>query len=353
MAQYSMTTSTVQRSAGSSAVAHAAYVSGQRFIDERTGQEADYTHRSGVECVAPEIVVPDDERGTQIEREALWNMAEDAEKRKDGTPARKVLVALPHELGQAERLAMTQEYAQWIANRYHVAVDFAVHQPDKEGDQRNYHAHMIVTTRELRGGQLADKAQMEWNGSRLKKDGLPSGKAMVHELRERWESIQNDYLKEHAPDVERVSCKRLAVQREAKLQEADRLAKEGKAPEATEARLKAIELDRPAQRHVGFAANEMERREIPTERGELRRLAQQEHAERLGMVAQIRERMAKALEATKDYIERGVAAFEARFQKHQSMQERFAKWEKEQQQKQNEQKKQQPEHERGDWEMEH
>lgn len=342
MAQYSMTTSTVQRSAGSSAVAHAAYVSGQRFMDERTGQEADYTRREGVECVAPAIVVPDDERGKQLEREALWNMAEAAEKRRDGTPARKVLVALPHELGQEERLAMTQEYAKWIANRYHVAVDFAVHQPDKEGDQRNYHAHMLVTTREVRDGQLADKAQMEWNGSRLKKEGLPSGKAMVYELRERWESIQNEHLKEHAPDVEQVSCRRLTVQREAKLQEADRLAQEGKAPEATEARLKAVELDRPAQRHVGWAANEMERREIPTERGELRRQAQQEHAERLGMVAQIRERMARALEATKQTIERGMAAIEAKFQKHQSMQEKFAKWEKQQQQ---EKQKQQPEQE--------
>jgi hypothetical protein len=342
VAQYSMTTSTVQRSAGSSAVAHAAYISGGRLVDERTGAEADYTRREGVECVASEIVVPDDERGAKFEREALWNMAEAAEKRRDGTPARKVLVALPHELGQAERLAMTQEYAKWIANRYHVAVDFAVHQPDKEGDQRNYHAHMLVTTREVRDGQLADKAQLEWNGSRLKKEGLPSGKAMVHELRERWETIQNEYLKEHAPDVERVSCKRLAVQREAKLQEADRLTKEGREPEATEARLKAVELDRPAQRHVGFAANEMERREIPTERGELRRLAQQEHAERLGMVAQIRERMTRALEATKERIERGMAAIEAKFQKHQSMQEKFAKWEKQQQQ---EKQKQQPEQE--------
>src|SRR5271163_4499121 len=165
-----MSTSMVQRSAGSSAVAHAAYVSRSIIVDERTGQQADYTRRDGVEAVAPAIVVPAEERETassKIERGQLWNMAEAAEKRKDGTPARKVLVALPHELGAQERLALTQQYAQWMADRYHVAVDFAVHKPDAKGDQRNFHAHMILTTRELRNGQLADKAQLEWTGSKL------------------------------------------------------------------------------------------------------------------------------------------------------------------------------------------
>jgi hypothetical protein len=261
-----------------------------------------------------------------------------------------VLVALPHELGPDQRLAMTQDYAKWIANRYHVAVDFSMHEPDKEGDQRNYHAHMIVTTREFCGGQLGDKAQLEWNGSRLKKEGLPSGKAMVHELRERWESIQNKYLREHAPEVERVSCKRLAVQREAKLQEADRLAKQGREPEAEEARLKAIELDRPAQRHVGWAATEMERRDVYTDRGNERRQAQKEHAERLSMVAGIRERMTRAMEATKQAVEHGLAAIEAKFQKHQALQERFAQWEKRQQQQRQQEKQKRPEPEH-DWGM--
>ena len=300
MAQYSLNTSMIQRSAGSSAVAHVAYITAAKIVDLRTGQEADYTRRDGVLCLAPEIVLPAGERETQsakIERGQLWNMAEAAEKRKDGNPARKVLVALPHELGPEQRLTMTQQYAQWMADRYGVAVDFAIHKPDREGDQRNYHAHMVLTTRQIRDGQLAEKSQLEWKGAKLKEAGLPSGIAMVYELRESWETIQNEHLSRHAPEVEPVSCQRLKMQREAQLQEADRLQQEGREPEAREAQLKAIELDRTPQQHVGWAATAMERRRepVPTERGEQRRQAQREHQELRSLVAEIRKRIARAL----------------------------------------------------------
>jgi hypothetical protein len=309
MAQYSLNMSMIQRSAGSSAVAHVAYITAAKIVDLRTGQEADYTRRDGVLYLAPEIVLPAGERETQsakIERGQLWNMAEAAEKRKDGNPARKVLVALPHELGPEQRLTMTQQYAQWMADRYGVAVDFAIHKPDREGDQRNYHAHMVLTTRQIRDGQLAEKSQLEWKGAKLKEAGLPSGIAMVHELRESWETIQNEYLSRHAPEVEPVSCQRLKMQREVQLQEADRLQQEGREPEAREAQLKAIELDRTPQQHVGWAATAMERRRepVPTERGEQRRQAQREHQELRSLVAEIRKRIARALAWVEHFTQR-------------------------------------------------
>jgi hypothetical protein len=120
---------------------------------------------------------------------------------------------------------------------------------------------------------------------------------MVHELRESWEAIQNEHLSRHAPEVEPVSCQRLKMQREAQLQEADRLQQEGREAEAREAQLKAIELDRTPQQHVGWAATAMERRRepVPTERGEHRRQAQREHQELRNLVAEIRKRIARAL----------------------------------------------------------
>ncbi|RMR71725.1 MobA/MobL family protein [Pseudomonas savastanoi] len=45
----------------------------------RTGLVHDYTRRGGV--VSTKIMLPD---GTSAERNALWNAAESAEKRKDG-----------------------------------------------------------------------------------------------------------------------------------------------------------------------------------------------------------------------------------------------------------------------------
>jgi hypothetical protein len=178
-----------------------------------------------------------------------------------------------------------------------VAVDFAIHKPDREGDQRNYHAHMVLTTRQIRDGQLAEKSQLEWKGAKLKEAGLPSGIAMVHELRESWETIQNEHLSRQAPEVEPVSCLRLKVQREAQLQAADRLKQEGKETQAREAQLNAIELDRTPQQHVGWAATAMERRRepVPTERGDQRRQAQRQHHELQQLVAQIRRRVARAL----------------------------------------------------------
>lgn len=302
MAQYSMSTATVQRSHGSSAVAHAAYVSGSMLVDERTGQESDYTHRAGVECVASQIVVPTSERETQsaqVGRSHVWNLAEAAEKRKDGRPARKVLVALPHELTPDQRQEAVQEYAQWIADRFHVAVDYAIHTPDREGDQRNYHAHMVMTTREIRDGKLSAKSVLEWEDKKLKAAGLPTGKAMVLELRQQWERVHNQALQKHAPQVEPVSCRALRDQAAAKREEARRLAERGRDEEATEAKLKAVELDRTPQQHVGWQATALERQGIKTERGNDRRAAQAEHKQQLGLVAQIRDRIATLLERGK------------------------------------------------------
>ena len=274
---------------------------GKRKLKVHTFDSVKYpTRREGVLCPASEIVLPAGERETQsgkIGRGQLWNMAEAAERRKDGNPARKVLVALPHELGPEQRFAMTQRYAQWLADRYGVAVDFAIHMPDREGDQCNYHANMVLTTRRVRDGQLTEKSQLEWKGAKLKEAGLPSGIAMVHELRESWESIQNDHLSCHAPEVEPVSCQRLKVQREVQLQRAIGLEQQGKESAAREVQLNAIELDRTPQQHVGWAATAMERRPepIPTERGEQRRQAQREHQELRDLVEAIRRRIARAL----------------------------------------------------------
>lgn len=257
MAQYSLSTSTIQRSKGSSAVAHAAYISGAFLMDARTGREADYTRRSGVEYASPAIVVPDGE--PSIDRAQLWDMAEAAELRKDGTPGRKIRVSLPHEVGAETRLEMSLDYAKWLTRRFHVAVDFAVHEPDKEGDQRNFHTHFVLTTREYRNGELREKAQLEWKGSKLKEQGLPSGIAMMHEIRQRWEYTENNYLIGHDPKIPKVSCKRLSVQKEAALNRADQWVKQGREEQAEAARLKAVELSRTPQQHVGWKATAMER----------------------------------------------------------------------------------------------
>jgi len=144
LASYHLAVKSVSRSTGRSAPAAAAYRSGQRLLDERTGLVHDYTRRSGVEATA--ILTPVGAAWAQ-DRAALWNAAEAAEKRKDAKVAREYEVALPAELDAAGRLDLAREFAAALVDRYGVVADIAVHKPGKEGDQRNWHAHVLTTTR--------------------------------------------------------------------------------------------------------------------------------------------------------------------------------------------------------------
>ena len=48
-----------------------------------------------------------------------------------------------------QRLELTREFAQGLADRYGVAVDFAIHSPHGKTDIRNHHAHIMMTTRKV------------------------------------------------------------------------------------------------------------------------------------------------------------------------------------------------------------
>ncbi len=129
MAIYHCSTKPLARSSGRSAVAAAAYRSGDCLVDERQGIEHDYTRRRGV--IHAELVLPEG-AGTWTRAE-LWNAAEKAEKRKDSRTAREWEVALPEELGDQERLELALRFARGLASKYGCAVDVALHAPDREG----------------------------------------------------------------------------------------------------------------------------------------------------------------------------------------------------------------------------
>ena len=146
LAIYHLSTKPVSRASGRSAVAAMAYRAGVSLTNERDGLTHDYTAKRGV--VHAEIVLPEGvEAAWARDRSDLWNGAEAAEKRKDARVAREFEIALPHELSAEERLAATREFAQGLADRYGAAVDFAIHAPHEESDVRNFHAHVLMTTR--------------------------------------------------------------------------------------------------------------------------------------------------------------------------------------------------------------
>ncbi|MFG1431725.1 Ti-type conjugative transfer relaxase TraA [Xanthobacter sp. V2C-8] len=192
MAIYHLATTPLSRTAGRSAVAAAAYRAGVRLLNARDGITHDFSRRGGV--VHTEIVLPAGaDAAWARDRQQLWDAAE-AERRKDARTAREVDVALPHELDEQRRLQLTRDLAAHIADKYGVVVDLALHAPGAAGDARNHHAHLLLTTRVLRGEGLAEKADLELSDRALRGAGKPVAAEQILALRQEWEQLCNHAL---------------------------------------------------------------------------------------------------------------------------------------------------------------
>jgi hypothetical protein len=229
----------VSRSAGRSVVAAAAYRLGERLHDELHATTHDYTRRRGVEATF--TVAPADAPQWAHNPEMLWNAAEQAEKRKNSTLAREVELALPSLLSPEDRQHIAEEFAAALVERYHVAVSVAIHEPGSKGDQRNHHAHILFTTREMTPEGLGKKTRIL--------DDLKTGPQEVTKLRELAADIINASLAAAHSDmrVDHRSFKERGIERE-------------------------------PTTHLGPAASEIERRGEPSDRGEINRQAEQTNA---------------------------------------------------------------------------
>lgn len=200
MAIYHLAVKSVSRSTGRSAVAAAAYRTGACLENERDGLVHDYTRRSGVEDTL--MAVPEGAEWA-LDRSALWNAAEAAEKRKDAKVAREYELALPSELDAGQRRELVRGFAEDIRDRYGVAVDAAIHAPHDYGDDRNHHAHVMTTTRVVGADGLGAKTRQL--------DVRTSASAEVEAIRESWAERVNAAL-EQAQVAERVDHRSYARQ---------------------------------------------------------------------------------------------------------------------------------------------
>jgi ATP-dependent exoDNAse (exonuclease V) alpha subunit len=185
------------RSTGGRATAAAAYRSGERIRDERTGQVFDHSQRTDVmhkEIVLPSNLSAADGSWAQ-DRAALWNAAELIESRKNAAVAREYVVALPHELTHGQRLGLVQRFSQDLADRHGFAVDFAIHAPRPYNDPRNFHAHLLTTTREVLPTGLGAKTNLDI-GSKRQERGLCSTLKELYAVRERWATFTNEALQQ-------------------------------------------------------------------------------------------------------------------------------------------------------------
>lgn len=191
-AYYRCELKTISRNAGHSATAASAYRSASKIQDTRTGLTHDYQRKSGVEhgaILMPEGTVWDGDRA------ALWNAAESAERRDNARVAREAVICFPHQLQKAERIQAAEDFGRWLANTYQVAVDVNLHQPGRGNDDRNYHAHVLFSTREYTSQGFGKKTRQL--------DDRERGPEEVKRIRAQWAATVNQAL-ERAGHQERV-----------------------------------------------------------------------------------------------------------------------------------------------------
>lgn len=141
MSIYHCSIKIINRKGGRSAIASAAYRSGEKLYNEETGLTHDFNRKKGV--VMSEILLPENAPERFLDREKLWNDVQSIEKRSDAQFAREIEVSLPIEMTRAEQIECVRKYIQENFVSKGMIADWALH--DK--DDGNPHAHIMLTIR--------------------------------------------------------------------------------------------------------------------------------------------------------------------------------------------------------------
>ncbi|MGB3394239.1 MAG: MobA/MobL family protein [Stenotrophomonas sp.] len=258
MAIYHLTANAYSRKDGHSSTAGAAYRAGVCIEDLRTGEKHDYTRRSGVAFSA--LCLPGN---ATADRAEFWNQVEAHHKRGDAITCREVEVSLPAELDADARQHLAHTFAKHLADTYGVAADLAIHEPSRGGDERNHHAHILLSACAVSAdGTLGRKAEA-LDPIACKRAKRPT---LADTQREHWANMVNAAM-EAAGHTARVDHRSLVAQKAAAAERGDFKA--------------AAQLDRLPTRHEGKATTQARRRgeRVPRARRNDRR--QQANARRL------------------------------------------------------------------------
>ena len=245
----------ISRGKGKSAVASAAYISGEKIKNEWDGVTHDYTKKQGV--ISKEIFLPDHAPKEYKDRKTLWNSVELFEKNSNAQLARNFIISLPKELSIEENKKMIEEYVQNNFVKEGMIVDLAIHDESREGNQ-NIHAHIMTIVRPINeDGTWGQKSKKEYildgKGEKiLNKNGKPktrkveltswNDKGNVEKWRENFSDLCNEYLAKNKIEkrVDHRSFKRQGIKQ-----------------------IPTI--------HLGASASAMERKGIRTEKGDINR----------------------------------------------------------------------------------
>ncbi|MGW8340920.1 MobA/MobL family protein [Xanthomonas axonopodis pv. khayae] len=205
-------------------------------LDDPSGTRHNYSRKAGVLSV--DMLAPTDAPAWALDPHQVWSKVEEHETRKNARVAREVLIALPHELTPEQRRDLARDVGQLLVDRYGVAAQVALHAPDKGGDNRNYHAHILMTPRVVGADGFGDSAARVLDEYVAGANELKAIRAAIGER-------MNKALASAGVDA-RVDHRSLHKQKMAAVEKGDFKA--------------AVALDRPATRHEGKEVTQARRR---------------------------------------------------------------------------------------------
>ena len=180
MAIYNFSGTVLSRSKGRSAIASAAYRSGEKLYDERQDRTFDYSRKHDV--FFKEILLPPNAPSWMSNREKLWNAVESAENRKDSQLAREFNFALPREFSKEQNIALAKEFVQEQFVSRGMIADLCIHTGKAKDGMEQPHVHIMLTMREVNENGFGLKNR-SWNA-----------KENVMLWRESWAEYLNKYL---------------------------------------------------------------------------------------------------------------------------------------------------------------
>ena len=116
-------------------------------------------------------------------------MAEKTENRKDARTAREWVIALPDELDADQRKDLAKDFAKSLVDRYmFVIADLAIHEPSKGGNDKNHHAHIMLTTRKAELDTdnkitLTTKTDIELSNAKRKSLGMGTTQEDIKQIK--------------------------------------------------------------------------------------------------------------------------------------------------------------------------
>lgn len=274
MASYHLHTKPVSRGTGASAVGRAAYRVGMDLTDERTNTRYNYAPRSGVEWVGQ--FAPKDAPEWAQDVGKFWNAVEANENRKDARVARDFDAAFPHELTAEQRRQMVTDFAREEFVRKSKAATIAIHAPDKDGDQRNFHCHILVYERDITA-----------EGFGAKKDRTMNRTETLKHWRQKWAELGARQLQRsgHETEAERWRHGHETMEKQQEL-----ALKRGDLEHAKE-------CEREASKHRGRIVPEMEKRGAEPDRAAVQTEREQEQKD---LEAMKQQRQALTAEINKE-----------------------------------------------------